>query len=384
MRFIETVGHLPRAVRSRWKRLRGKQDLDHPFLRLPPELICYIAEFLTPVDLALCSQTCRSLRTILGSNAACLSRTEYFTYLASRARGLPERWVCEKCTTLHSIVKLDTPSSIYNMSSCPRYAHGKRRDDTRLHYNQFPIDHHHFQLALKYTRLQRQKYNSYLKDLMALYYDVHFGPSAAILIKTHYMAFLKIVADNDGNFRFFFLFTWRYYKSRENISLYDLGYQLICPYFELNYCTSLCFRSGLCYVFEKAVREAIEARRDNQDRTGACLRCATDFSVQLTPEYLDLHAWQDFGPEGPPVDLAWKSQSNGTDWEYDKNWRFAGPTLYHEPGSIRRLYGPEIPEKVVKLRNQAPVPVHHNSRPLTDTELYLAVWPALFHMYPTS
>ncbi|RYP23582.1 hypothetical protein DL767_008774 [Monosporascus sp. MG133] len=393
MELIERARHLPTVFRSLWKRPRGEQNLDHPFLQLPPELICLVAEFLTPVHLALFSQTCRSLRATLErySNAAHLSRTEYFAYLAVRARGLPEQWVCEECMALHPVVKLDTPASIYNVSSCPLgrvtsspYGHryGKVRIDTRLGYRQIRIDHRHVQLALKYTRLQRRKYNSYLQALMAPHHDMRFGPSAAIPLKTHYSAYPKVVAGDDGNLRFLLLSTWRYYKGREDISLRKIGYQIICPHLELNYCTSPYLRGGPCHVLEAAVEEVLEARGDGQERTGACPRCATDFSVQLTSEYLNLYAWQDFGPEGSPVDLAWKSQSAGHGLDGVWNWRFTGPTLYHEPGSIRKLYGPEVPEEAVKPRNKPSVPVNYRPLPPTDAEtsnLILATWPIFCH-----
>ncbi|RYP66803.1 hypothetical protein DL771_007601 [Monosporascus sp. 5C6A] len=367
MELLERARHLPTVFRSLWKRARGEQNPDNAFLQLPLELICLVAEYLTPVDLALFSQTCRSLRATLQghSNAAHLSRTEYFAYLAGRARGLPEKWVCGRCMALHPIVKRDTPASIYCMSSCPlgwvtrsldSNLYRGVRTDARLRYRQIRIDHHHVQLALKYTRLQSRKYNSYLQALMAPHHDLRFGPSVVIPLKTHYSAYPKVVAGDDGNLRFLLLSTWRYHKGRKYISLRNMGYQIICPHLELNHCTSPHLRGDPCHVLEAAVEEALKARGDGQERTGACPRCATDFSVQLT-EYLNLHVWQDFGPEGSPIDIAWKSQSAGRGLDGVENWRSTGPTLYHEPGSIRKLYGREVREEEVKPRNKPSVPV---------------------------
>ncbi|KAL7622012.1 hypothetical protein AAE478_007513 [Parahypoxylon ruwenzoriense] len=351
MGTLQRARHLSTVFRSPWKWLRREQNLghnlDHPFLRLPAELIYLVAEFLTPADLALFSQTCCWLRATFKrhSNAAHFSRTEYLSYLAGCARGLSEQWVCEECMALHPIVKLDTPASIYHMSSCPLgwdtsscdgHLYGTIRTDARLDYRQIRIEHHHVQLALKYTRLQRRKYNSYLQALTAPHHDMRFGPSAAIPLKTHYSAYPKVVAGDEGNPRFLLLSTWRYHKG-------------LCPHLELNYCTSPRLRGGPCHVLESAVEEALEAQSNGQERTGACPRCATDFSVRLTSEYLNLHVWQDFGPEGSPVDLAWKSQSFGFNSDLDgvENWRLTGPTLYHEPGSIMKLYGPEVPGEAV-------------------------------------
>ncbi|RYO98547.1 hypothetical protein DL764_007054 [Monosporascus ibericus] len=393
MKLLVRARHLPTILRSLWKRPGGKQNQDNSFLQFPPELICLVGEFLTPAQLALFSQTCRSLRATLGrrSNAAHLSRTEYFEYLAVRARGLPEQWVCERCMALHPIVKLDAPATRHDFSSCPLalfttsrdgHLYRRSRGDSRLGYSQFRIDHHHVQLALKYTRLQHHKYNSYLQALMAPHHDMRFGPRAAILhraaipCKLHYSAYPKVVAGDDGNLRFLLLSTWRYHKGREDISLRNIGYQRICPHLELNDCTVPCLHGDPSHVLETAVEEALEARGDGRERIGACPRCATDFSVQLTSEYLNLHVWQDFGPEGSPVDLAWKSQSSAHGLDGVPNWRFAGPTLYHEPGTIRKLYGPEVPDEAVKPRNKPSVPVnYHPSSPTVaeTSEMLLAI-----------
>ncbi|RYP19051.1 hypothetical protein DL765_003547 [Monosporascus sp. GIB2] len=356
MELPKIARHLLTVLRSMRKWLRGEQkeqnqqNLDPPLLQLPPELIYLVAEFFTPADIALFSQTCRSLRAIFGrhSNAAHLSRTEYFAYLAGRARELPEQWVCEGCVALHPIVKRDTPASIYHVSSCPlgwvtssltgcRY--GEIRIDSRLFYGQLRIEHRHVQLALKYTRLQRRKYNSYLRALMAPHHNMRYGPRGRLPLKTHYSAYPKVVAGDDGNLRFLLLSTWRYHKGLEDISLRNIDYQRICPHLRLSHWTSRYLCGHPCHVLEEVVEEALEARGDGQERTGACPRCATDFSVQLTSEYLDLHVWQDFGPECSPVDLAWKSQSADRGLDGVRNCSLMGPTLYHQPGSIRKLYG---------------------------------------------
>ncbi|KAI1398316.1 hypothetical protein F4819DRAFT_502465 [Hypoxylon fuscum] len=338
MELIERAYRLPAIFRSIWKWLRREQSQDSLLLQLPLELVYLVAEFLTPVDLALLSQTCRSLQAALKgySNASHLCRTEYLTYLAGLARGLPEKWVCEGCMTLHPIVRFDTPGSKYHKSYCPlksvtslRYGppHYKIPDDDRLRCKQIPIGHRHVQLALKYTRLKCPEYKSYLQALIAPHHDMQFKPSRETLLKTHYSAYPRIVAGDDGNLRFLLLSTWRYYKGRKDILLHELGYQMICPHLRLN--------CGPC-VLESATEKALKARGNGRERTGACPRCATDFSVQLTSGYLSLRVWQDFGSEGSPVDLAWKSQCAFYNSDSGLNCRYIKPTLYHKPGSIKK------------------------------------------------
>ncbi|KAI0008664.1 hypothetical protein F4779DRAFT_427208 [Xylariaceae sp. FL0662B] len=199
---------------------------------------------------------------------------------------------------------------------------------------------------------------------MAPYHDMRFGPNDATPLETHYSAYRKVVAGDDGNLRFLLLSTWRYHKRFWGISLRDIGHLIICPHQELNFYTISDLRSGHRLFLETAVEMALKGRGDGQEQTGACPRCATDFSVQLTPEYLKLQVWQDFGPEGYPDDLAWISQSNcrGLDsffffiFIFFFNRRAVGPTLYHEPGSIRKLYEPEVPKEVVEPRDKPSIP----------------------------
>ncbi|KAI1485815.1 hypothetical protein F5X96DRAFT_658040 [Biscogniauxia mediterranea] len=59
-------------------------------------------------------------------------------------------------------------------TSCRGYSHRVVRTNIlRPNYKHIQIDHHHVQLALKYTRLQCRKYNSYLQALIAPYHDIN-------------------------------------------------------------------------------------------------------------------------------------------------------------------------------------------------------------------
>ncbi|KAI1762022.1 hypothetical protein GGR53DRAFT_443391 [Hypoxylon sp. FL1150] len=327
--------------------MRNPHNQECHILQLAPELISSITDHLSLIDHVLLSQTCRSLRAALSKrhlNADRLSRDEYIGYLATRARGLPDEWMCEKCMTLHPIDETDTPTAI-NRSSCPLMPHSLARLGN-LGREQIHICHRHIQLALKYTRLRHHEYDSYLKALLEPYHDTGVGLGAYIPLKVHYSAYPRVVTDHDGNVKFLLLSTWRYYEGCKEMLLRSLGYHQICPHLEWNYCNcskGFCrgsCRLGYCHVLHAAAEAVIDARRDGQ-RTGACPRCPTDFSIQITSEYMDLYVWQDFGPECSPIDLAWTVHYYDGPCEGSLNWREAGPTLDHRPGSARKLYESE-------------------------------------------
>ncbi|XXH03648.1 hypothetical protein Hte_010053 [Hypoxylon texense] len=361
----------------------SRQNMDSPsspnqgtaLLNLPLEVLYTIGDYLTPAQRALFSQTCRSLFIGLErhSNASHLPRVDYLEYLAGRARDLPEQWVCEECMALHPTVEADTPAAKDFTSSCPvkpaayqrclPVLDPTRRIDTRLMWDQIRIEHHHIQLALKYTRLEQQKYNTYLQALLAPHHDKNYRPRSLYGLQKHYSAYPKVVAKDGGNFGFLLFSTWKYHWDHKGVSLYRLGRQMICPHLELFFLSkNITLHSASQHPpsplrnLETAILEAFSALSsgaDSGERTGACSFCATDFSVRLTAEYIELHAWQDFGSEGSPLDPAWVSHC--FPGVTTTAFRPRRPTLYHEPGHIRSLYGPEVPGELTE-RNNAPVP----------------------------
>ncbi|KAI0186401.1 hypothetical protein EV127DRAFT_395016 [Xylaria flabelliformis] len=337
------AGRLPSVPRS--VLARSRRNLDSRLLQLPLELIFIIAKFLNPVDIVLLAQTCHSLHAIFPNHASASGlryyrRDLYFSFLVVLARDRPEEWACENCVALHPIVKLDTPAAIDHVWSCPiSKGIGRRavclfakRLDTRLWCQQIRIEHRHVSLALKYTRLQKRIYASYLEALLAPHHDTNFNQVNGSQLETHYSAYPKIVMGHDGNFRFLLLSTWRYFESHEKLTFdgingAGIGGQKICPHIGKHTPGS---------SLHHAVCETLKAgKKKRQELTGACESCTTDFSVQFDHHFLDLHVWQDFGPEGSPSDLAWQTQCSRICLTDVQN---SGPTLYHEPGTIRKLY----------------------------------------------
>ncbi|KAI0868583.1 hypothetical protein GGS24DRAFT_205683 [Hypoxylon argillaceum] len=327
--------------RSLWKRPHEQLNVNVPLLKVPVELIGCIATFLEPADKVLLSQTCRSLRACLRkhSSAAHLSRADYFVYLAGKARELPEQWVCDYCMSLHRINKRDKPTAEWPPSSCradvaPAPWRRTRLGDT-CHIG---IEHHHVQLALKYTRLQQPKYDSYLRALLEPCRQKLFNTSGKrwVTHEVRYSAYPRIDTGSDGNPRFLLYSLWQYLAGGRDLILPNLGCQRICPHLEFrddnymayNNCLLQCFLG----VFEPSYADA-ECR-------GSCSRCATDFSVMRCGQSLYLQVWQDLGPEGSPLDLAWRCQNIRPGLDGIPNSATTGPTVYHKGGSIAELYGP--------------------------------------------
>jgi hypothetical protein len=70
---------------------------------------------------------------------------------------------------------------------------------------------------------------------------------------------------------------------------------------------------------------------------GACPRCPTDFAVQTSPDCVELHIWQDLGPEGSPKPCV-DGPGLGSASTYRNVMRGGLTLLHHEPGSVRALY----------------------------------------------
>ncbi|KAI1192497.1 hypothetical protein F5X97DRAFT_340257 [Nemania serpens] len=297
-------------ARSLWQRPREQPNVKIPFLQLPAQLVGRIATFLEPADKLLLAQTCRSIRMYLRMHSSMiyLSRADYFAYLACLARELPKQWVCDYCMALHPIDKYDRPTNQWCPRSCPVYAElgfwcrGRLRS-----FYQIRLEHHHVQLALKYTRLQQRKYKSYLRALLQPYAKQPFntGSSATIAHETRYSTYPRIVAGRDGIPRFLLYSVWKYFAGGRDIVFQNLGDQRICPH--------LLFRDGNFSEDNNNLSQsflwALNPENWGFECRNACPRCATDFSVMLRGRNLYLQVWQDLGPEGSPLDLAWRSQT---------------------------------------------------------------------------
>ncbi|KAF2964670.1 hypothetical protein GQX73_g8895 [Xylaria multiplex] len=135
---------------------------------------------------------------------------------------------------------------------------------------------------------------------------------------------------------FLLLSIWRYFAGGRDLMLQHLGCQQICPHLEFRDNDYFKYNNDLLQTFLLAFQPGY----GDVEWRSACPRCATDYSVMLSGRNLYLQVWQDFGPEGSPLDLAWRSQNIRPGLDGVRNSEKVGPTLYHESGSIRELYGP--------------------------------------------
>ncbi|KAI1106688.1 hypothetical protein F4804DRAFT_300194 [Jackrogersella minutella] len=342
--FFRVVYRLLADIAS-WRRLlqRKLEGRGCPILRLPVDLIFRISNQLDPASLHTFSQTCCSLRVILGthSRAENFSLEDRWEYLAAIARDIPDHWVCEACCTLHPVCELDTPHEP-SLKSCPlswrRWRHAGYGQQQRLDNRLFRVDHRHIQLALKYTRLQIDEFQDYLRSLLAPHINDKFETftfphKRPNVLAVHYSVIPKIVRDHVGNYRYLMLSTWRYHPDLEPVTIMAMGELRICPHLILHP-----GRNGPSNMQSGSLREIIGTtmakRQDGVQMTfGYCRYCPTDFCVVAYPDHVVLGAWQDMGTEGSPMDVSWRVHV----FNPGKLAR-SRKQLIHEPGSVRQLY----------------------------------------------
>ncbi|OIW25028.1 hypothetical protein CONLIGDRAFT_79093 [Coniochaeta ligniaria NRRL 30616] len=312
-------------------------------LQLPVDILLLVVDELEPPHRLAFAHTCRALHNL--HRPVPLLRDQHLEYLACVARSRPEQWVCEVCVTFHPAVTLDTPEQPQLMT-CP---HGwlKRRclayslGDWPVDSRHLKIDHRHVQLALKYLRLGI--HHEYVQKLLAPHRQDDFKTHLKTVqqrnvLKTRYSVHPKAAAGADGHLRYLTLSVWLYQRDHHSVSLEAMGNLWICPH--LSFVSRFGSRSPIAPndQFGAAIETAL-AQDDHSEMRGACDRCATDFSVQASPDRAELRVWQDLGPECSPRSLAWRTHLRESCTTYFcPQPRVWGSALHHEPGSVRALY----------------------------------------------
>ncbi|KAI2642540.1 hypothetical protein GGS21DRAFT_544687 [Xylaria nigripes] len=310
-------------------------------LMLPNELINLILEYLEPIDRAVLSQTCRSLRYILGEEARPIhfSHKDFLKFLIVVARNEPERWVCGKCTCLHRMIPYDTPASRrYQRLPCNRYSKWLILVDTCFEGRKFWLRHQHVQLAIKHTRLQLTAYQQYLHTLVKphIYICALTTPFASTGWQTvNHAMYPRITSGNDGEPRFLLYSVWHYFKEDgdDRLRISKLEPQLVCPHlhFGLDHdITPNPLTVALRYAYKNGI--------NGQKQDGACIRCATDYTIWYNRGDVLLQIWRDLGTESSPFNITWTSQTIKGRLEDDVedllSTPWSGPILDHEPGSF--------------------------------------------------
>ncbi|KAI1441159.1 hypothetical protein F5Y02DRAFT_311873 [Annulohypoxylon stygium] len=318
-----------------------KKRKESPLLQLPVELIHRISNELSPSSRLILSQTCRPLREILGKDVSLIrfTRQDRCEFLAAIARQLPDRWVCEACIGLHGVITVDTPEtpcSITCLAGRERWRYTGYGQRDRLDSRLLRIDHRHIQLALKYTRLQCYRYQQYLNQLIAPHinpsFETHPWPyKQPNKLAVRYSAYPKIVMGHDGNLRFILLSTWCYQEDGSPLSLPAMGDLKICPHLRLMYGLGKGVGHDLGSLRGILRPYLLHGGRHRTKGYYYCCYCPTDLRITKSPGRIELHAWQDLGPEGSPLDKSWRVHihlvaARGL------------PYLSHEPGSVWELY----------------------------------------------
>ncbi|KAH7157967.1 hypothetical protein B0J13DRAFT_650747 [Dactylonectria estremocensis] len=162
MRINYLMSTLKSVTRHRRKQ-KEVQNMDVKLLQLPLEvLLLIIQDNLSQPSQIVLSQTCRALRNTLAKPLhpeAGLSRHDSLEFLASLARDLPTKWVCDICVKLHNVAPGDVLINRHSVS-CPQ---------------------RHVHLALKYTRISNidAKYQRYREQLLAPYHGLYSAPGSS-------------------------------------------------------------------------------------------------------------------------------------------------------------------------------------------------------------
>ncbi|KAI1157265.1 hypothetical protein F5B18DRAFT_657929 [Nemania serpens] len=272
------------------------------------------------------------------------------------AHDQPNTWVCEACMELHEATPDDTPHSYLDTRiSCPlgRMEWGKRvyaswtacRFDPRII---FQLDHRHVQLALKYLRLKDASHRAHFKALtMTPYpqnYEASLSPTPDLMAPdTLYTPTPKIVSV-DGQPRFLVKSVWSFqphvfeplnWDTLRNVWVCPHLYRAVCGSYEVN-------KTPL----NRAFGVARFAAYFGIQHTFSCDHCPTEYSIRFGKSDVEVHAWQDFGPETCPTDVAWRSHCY-CPWSLESTpgGVLSAPPAHHDVGRIQRWYE-ELPAEV--------------------------------------
>ncbi|KAL7899462.1 hypothetical protein HDV63DRAFT_416909 [Trichoderma sp. SZMC 28014] len=313
---------------------KGKLSYHQPcyILQLPVITLVEILALLPPYTLLLVYQTCRPLRRIIhdyflfgrGDILANATAEDRLLYLAHFSKLQLNRWVCAKCCKLHKIHEQDTPEyrSSRHLSCEDGWDISERYGESN--YFTYVPKHRHVQLTLKYTRLKDKgrKYQKYLQRLLEPYHhqlqETYWTITRGTQVR--YSAYPKVV-----NGKYLLLSIWTYIGYKNKLARKSIHYLDICPHYSQwvgqDYRLVLNDQTGI----DQALNTAFATR--NTPMYFSCGFCNTDFSIETSPERATICIWQDFGSEGTIYDAEWGAIARDTN------------SLYHQPQSVRQLYG---------------------------------------------
>ncbi|KAF6839203.1 hypothetical protein CPLU01_01941 [Colletotrichum plurivorum] len=297
-----------------------------PILKLPVELLRMVVDRLELEDEFRVSRTCRAIRAVLKPRdwphtVSSLPRYRQFEFWVGLAEPLSDYVVCAACCKMHKAGKDDTPGS-------PQAPNCQQHPDYRLDLS-YRLRHSHVQTALKLaarmgagtaTGADRERF----EGIMAPFSERHDAESRA---SGYYYAQPRVV---DGRFLLHAEHGFRPRLMPTGETFTDRGMGRMCPHLTsvqqsngfLGMCDQGLLDTGLAALFDQT-----------QGAHGRCERCPTDYSIHLGKTWIVCRSWRDLGSYQSPMAEGWTVHVRTAG-----NNDSAGPTIPHEPGSVRRMY----------------------------------------------
>lgn len=317
----------PKRLSSKWslakwtlRKRPSEPNSECPLLQLPVDILVCVIEYLPEVDRHILSVTCRAFwnterLTLRHEPISFLSQNEYLCYLTQLSRNNPDVWVCEECNKLHPAGE---PKSKVWQTCVKHFVRGGRLAGD---FQKLSLSHQDVQRALKLERLgnldkrQRDVLDQLMKPNRA-----RISTDSEIMgaIRSDFAAYPKIV---EG--RYLVLSVWTYQQRQESVSLQSMGKLTVCYHQR----SDSILGSLICSALESA------SQRPRTTVDGFCPDCPVDFSVNFSPKRTTVRAWHDLGPEGTPLDVAWRVHC----WPRLRS-SSRDLTLGHVGGSVRELY----------------------------------------------
>lgn len=328
-------------------------------LVLSLDIILLFGDYLSLHDKFFLSHTCQALRNIMKRDweweLMILSIPDEQRFWAGLAYVLPDHWACSECYHLHRYSPADLPyKNIHGRpSSC-----GVDRSRGEFAESSYRLQHHHVQLALKFSRLGREEYSKYLAALMKVHLFTVL-PSTEPFTKS-YTTEPRIISG-----RFFLREEWtiRNFKVPvANVINNNHFFIPVCPHLRI-ICGGVSFSRTCKIIFGKLsqrrrgitdLEDAIESALGSPGewKLVSCPRCPVDCNISISKDlkYVKAIAWHDFGIEGSPLDGGWDVHVESKSYT---DWLAPGPGLAYVDGGVRKLWsnGGESETRARKLLN---------------------------------
>ncbi|KAJ4182855.1 hypothetical protein NW767_013135 [Fusarium falciforme] len=326
----------------------------HILQKLDPSALLCVVDFFPLDTQAVLSQTCRAMRNILKvPEPANLPYVERVDYLANLAKDRVDCWVCDECVKIHKMHLADRPLSTVS-GNCKRVNIDNNTSCNLFRWRKhFFLTSQHVELALKYTRLGKDKlgwkHRLYLEEVLKPRICRDKMRDVDGLKKNVTCRIEPKVVDG----RFLLRTEWTYsFKDEEKLTAQDV-WRLLgrqgeeCSWYEMQYSEVGVSQEGdddcsTCHrcLSRAATKRAVE--NHNVDVEGHDLSSPTDYTFRVEAGKAKLIAWQDIGKGVSPIDLAWTRTmltQPEDDWSGEEDeMEDVDLRIGHAPGDVRSLF----------------------------------------------